>query len=92
MDKKIIGQKIMAYRKEKGLTQKALAEKLCVTDKSVSKWETGVHFPDITVMEPLANELGVTVVELLGLDEVTQTQVRALWLPICGNNYLIYFN
>ena len=37
-------------------------------------------------------DLNAYTTELLGLDEVTQTQVRALWLPICGNNYLIYFN
>lgn len=54
MDKKIIGQKISMLRKEKGMTQKELAEKLCVTDKSVSKWETGVHFPDIVAMEQAA--------------------------------------
>lgn len=41
MDKKRIGQRISTLRKEKGMTQKELAEKLCVTDKSVSKWETG---------------------------------------------------
>ena len=42
MDKEEIGRKISAIRKEKGLTQKQLAEKINVTDKSVSKWETGV--------------------------------------------------
>ena len=75
MDKKIIGQKISMLRKEKGMTQKELAEKLCVTDKSVSKWETGVHFPDIVVMEELANELGITVVDLLGLEQASSEEV-----------------
>ncbi len=75
MDKKVIGQKISTLRKEKGLTQKELAEKLCVTDKSVSKWETGVHFPDIAVMEVLANELGITVSDLLGLEQASSEAV-----------------
>lgn len=75
MDKKIIGQKISSLRKEKGITQKELAEKLCVTDKAISKWETGVHFPDIAIMEKLAEELGITVSELLGLEQATSEEV-----------------
>lgn len=75
MDKKLIGQKISTLRKEKGLTQKELAERLCVTDKSVSKWETGVHFPDIAIMEKLADELGITVSDLLGLEQATSEEV-----------------
>ena len=75
MDKKRIGQKISTLRKEKGMTQKELAEKLCVTDKSVSKWETGVHFPDIEIMERLASELGITVSDLLGFEKVTSEEV-----------------
>lgn len=75
MDKKLIGQKISSLRKEKGMTQKELAEKLCVTDKSVSKWETGVHFPDIAIMEQLACELGTTVSDLLGLEQATSDEV-----------------
>lgn len=75
MDKKTIGQKIASLRKEKGLTQKELAEKLCVTDKSVSKWETGVHFPDIAIIEPLAEELGISVSDLLGLGQATSEEI-----------------
>lgn len=75
MDKKVIGQKISSLRKEKGLTQKELAEKLCVTDKSVSKWETGVHFPDIVIMENLSAELGISVSDLLGLEQATSEEV-----------------
>lgn len=75
MDKKRIGQKISSLRKEKGMTQKELAEKLCVTDKTVSKWETGVHFPDIAIMESLADELGITVSDLLGLEQATSDEV-----------------
>ena len=71
MDKKMIGRKISTIRKERGLTQKALAEKLHVSDKSVSKWETGIHFPDIAIMEELAAVLEISVSELLGLENVS---------------------
>ena len=60
-----VGKFISEMRKEKGLTQKALAEKLNVTDKAVSKWETGRSAPDIALLTPLSEALGVTVVELL---------------------------
>ena len=75
MDKKEIGSKISAIRKESGLTQKALAEKLHVSDKSVSKWETGTHFPDIAIMEDLATALGISVVELLGFENVSSEEI-----------------
>ena len=75
MDKKIIGEKISSLRKEKGLTQKELADRLCVTDKAISKWETGVHFPDIAILENLAEELGITVSELLGFEDATKEEV-----------------
>ena len=75
MDKKEIGRKISALRKEKEMTQKELAEKLHVSDKTVSKWETGMHFPDITIMEDLAMVLGVGVVELLGLENVSSEKM-----------------
>ena len=68
--KEDIGKKISAIRKEQGMTQRELAEKIHVTDKSVSKWETGTHFPDIAIMEDLARALGISVVELLGLENV----------------------
>ena len=74
MDKKWIGQKISSTRKEKGLTQKELAEKICVSDKTVSKWETGVNFPDIAIMENLAMALDISVAELLGLELATSEE------------------
>lgn len=81
MDKKYIGHKISAIRKEKGLTQKELAEKLHVTDKTVSKWETGTHFPDITILEELAKTLEISVSELLGLENATtEKTIEALSL------------
>ena len=71
MDKKEIGHKISTTRKRLGITQKELAEKLHVSDKTVSKWETGTHFPDITIMEELATTLEIDVVELLGLENAS---------------------
>lgn len=59
------GSFVMEKRKEKGLTQKQLAEKLYLSNKAVSKWERGQSLPDIGLLEPLSRELGVTVTELL---------------------------
>lgn len=56
---------VSRLRSEKGMTQKALAEKLFVSNKAVSKWENGQSLPDINLLEPLAKMLGVTVPELL---------------------------
>lgn len=59
------GAFIAQLRKEQGLTQKELADRLNVTDKAVSKWETGKGFPDVKLLEPLARALGVSLVELM---------------------------
>ena len=61
-----MGRFISEMRKEKGLTQKELAEQLGVTDKAVSKWERAVSSPDIGLLIPLAKILGVSAGELLG--------------------------
>jgi len=65
MDAKQFGAFIAACRKEQGLTQAQLAEKLHLTDKAVSRWERGLGFPDIATIEPLADALGVTITELM---------------------------
>lgn len=65
MDAKELGSFIALRRKELGLTQAALAQKLHVTDKAVSRWERGVGLPDINVLQPLAQALEVTLVELM---------------------------
>lgn len=75
MDKERMGQLITELRKEKGLTQKQLADELNVTDKAVSKWERGQSFPDISMLEPIAQALDISIMELLagerkGEDEV----------------------
>lgn len=59
------GKLIQELRKEKGLTQMALAEMLGVTDRAVSKWERGKSFPDVSMLKPLAEALDVSVSELL---------------------------
>lgn len=69
MDNETLGIYIARARKAKGLTQKELAERLHVTDKAVSKWETGRGFPDIKVLPVLAAELGVSLAELLQAQE-----------------------
>lgn len=65
MDKEKLGLFVSQLRKEQHMTQKDLAEKLGVTDKAVSKWERGLSFPDISLLEPLAKTLDVSVMELL---------------------------
>ncbi len=65
MDNKKTGSFIAERRKEMGFSQKQLAERLCVTDKAVSKWETGRGAPDISLLTTISDTLGVTVIELL---------------------------
>ena len=60
-----IGNFIAEKRKEKGLTQKELAEKIGVTDKAVSKWERGLGCPDVSILEVLASTLDVSILEIL---------------------------
>lgn len=65
MDKEQFGRLIGQLRREKNFTQKQLAEQLYVSDKAVSKWERGLSMPDVSLLLPLAETLGVTVTELL---------------------------
>ena len=65
MDSQKFGAFVAEIRKERGLTQSELAKKLSVTNKAVSRWETGAGFPDINTLEPLAEALGVSVMELI---------------------------
>ena len=65
MDQQKIGQFIAEMRKEQGLTQRELAEKLLITDKTVSKWECGKGLPDVSLMMPLCQILKISVNELL---------------------------
>ena len=65
MEAKQFGQFIAGIRKEKKMTQAELAEKIHVTDKAISRWERGLGFPDIQTLEPLAQVLGISVLELM---------------------------
>lgn len=65
IDKERFGEFVAQLRKEKGFTQQELADRLFVSNKAVSKWERGQSLPDIGLLEPLADILGVTVTELL---------------------------
>ncbi len=88
----ITGETIKKLREKKKLTQKQLAEKLMVTDKAVSKWETGRGFPDLSILPELAGALSVSVPELLTGDVADNKNVSANMkrskfyvCPICGN-------
>lgn len=83
---------IKQLREERGLTQRALAESLGVTDKAVIKWESGRGLPDISLVEPLAQRLGISVAELLAGDIRANANRAGNMLkgvfyvcPICGN-------
>lgn len=67
---KNIGEFLKELRKDKGLTQKELAEKIGISDKTISKWENGNSFPDTTMLLPLCNVLDVTVNELLTCEKI----------------------
>lgn len=64
MDQVKIGKFISDERKAKGYTQKQLSELLGISDKTISKWECGIGFPDVSLIEPLATSLGITIAEL----------------------------
>ena len=92
MDHYITGSTIKRLREAGGLTQAELAEKIGVSSKTVSKWETAKGLPDVSLLEPLAGALGVSVMELLSGDPVTNRNRSANLLrskfyvcPICGN-------
>ena len=65
MDQKAFGAFIAELRRAEKLTQRQVADKLHVTDRAVSKWERGLSYPDVTLLEPLADTLGIGVGELL---------------------------
>lgn len=75
IDKKKFGFFVAELRKEKNFTQKELAEKLFLSDKAVSKWETGNSLPDTALLIPLSELLGVSVTELLMSEKIPQTNV-----------------
>ena len=72
--RKKFGAFIAAMRKEKNMTQMDLARKLQVTDKAVSKWERGLGFPDINTIEPLADALGLSVLEVMRSERIVEAE------------------
>ena len=72
MDQIKIGKFIADERKRKGYTQKQLSEKLEISDKTISKWERGNGFPEVSLLLPLCNELEITVNELLSGERVSE--------------------
>lgn len=92
MNQYVTGTMIRRLRESKGLTQHQLAEKISVSDKAISKWETGRGYPDISLIEPLAEALGVSIIELFSGEDVANTnrsfnmlRVKLHVCPICGN-------
>ena len=76
MDQIRIGKFIADERKRKGYTQKQLSEKLEISDKTISKWERGNGFPEVSLLLPLCNELEITVNELLSGERVSEEDYR----------------
>ena len=92
MERYVTGQTIRSLREKRGLTQKALAERLFVSDKAVSKWETGRGQPDGTLLGPLAEALGVSLAEFMEGQTIDNRNragnLRRLGIyvcPVCGN-------
>ena len=92
MNQYVTGAVIRELREKKSLTQAELAEKLNVSDKTVSKWETAKGYPDISLLEPIAQVFGVSITELISGNAVQNGNVSANMLrskfyvcPVCGN-------
>jgi len=92
MNNYVTGSTIKLLREQKGYTQRQLAERLMVSDKAVSKWESGRGLPDISLIEPLAKTLGVSLAELLSGECIQNTNRHGNMLkskfyvcPVCGN-------
>ncbi|MBR6401869.1 MAG: helix-turn-helix domain-containing protein [Eubacterium sp.] len=92
MDQYVTGAAIKELREKSKITQLQLAEKLGVSDKTVSKWETGKGYPDITLLEPIANAFNISVPELISGHQILNANVSANMIrskfyvcPVCGN-------
>jgi DNA-binding XRE family transcriptional regulator/desulfoferrodoxin (superoxide reductase-like protein) len=92
MNTYVTGTTIRNLREDRRMTQAELAEKLGVSSKTVSKWETAKGLPDITLLQPLAQALGISVIELMNGEHITNRNVsgnlrrcKFYVCPICGN-------
>ena len=92
MNTYVTGSTVKQLREDRRLTQAELAERLGVSSKTVSKWETGKGLPDITLLQPLASALGVSLIELMNGEPIANHNVSGNMLrskfyvcPLCGN-------
>ena len=92
MNTYVTGATIKQLRESRNMTQTDLAEQLGVSNKTISKWETGKGLPDISLLQPLAQALGISVIELMNGEPITNQNVSANMLrtkfyvcPVCGN-------
>ena len=92
MNTYVTGNTIKQLREARKLTQAELAEKIGVSSKTISKWETAKGLPDISLLQPLAQALGISVIELMNGEHIINKNVSANMLrckfyvcPICGN-------
>ena len=93
MNTYVTGATVKQLRENRNMTQAELAEKLGVSSKTVSKWETAKGLPDISLLQPLAQALGISVIELMNGEHIINKNVSANMLrsqfyvcPICGND------
>ena len=92
MNTYVTGTTIRTLREGRKLTQAELGESIGVSSKTVSKWETGKGLPDISLLQPLAQALGISLIELMNGEPITNRNVSANMLrsrfyvcPVCGN-------
>ena len=92
MNTYVTGSTIKQLRETRNLTQAELAKRIGVSSKTVSKWETAKGLPDITLLQPLAQALGISVIELMNGEHITNRNVsgnlrrcKFYVCPICGN-------
>ena len=92
MNSYVTGPTIKMLREKRNLTQAELAERIGVSSKTISKWETAKGLPDISLLQPLAQALGVSVIELMNGEHIINRNISANMLrskfyicPLCGN-------
>ena len=92
MNTYVTGATVKQLRESRNMTQSELAERIGVSSKTVSKWETAKGLPDISLLQPLAQALGISVIELMNGQQITNKNISANMLrskfyvcPICGN-------
>lgn len=93
MNQYVTGAIIKELREKKHMTQAELAARLCVSDKTISKWETAKGYPDISLLEPIAEVFGVSITELIAGNAVSNGNISANMMrsrfyvcPVCGNS------